>query len=81
MMDVDDPLRARSPSVASTMQQQLQAMGGKKKGKKVPGQLSETLESDGGLPGAKDGLGAFPPGSDLAQLMLALKLKGGLKLF
>lgn len=46
--------------------------------KKPPGALSESLEADGGLPGAKDGLGAFPPGSDWAELMLALKLKGAL---
>ena len=73
-MDVDDN-RARSPSVGS-----VQVGGGKKgKGKKSAG-LSETLEPDGGLPGAKDGLGAFPPGSDWADLMLALKLKGVLRL-
>ena len=69
-MDVGDN-RARSPSVGS-----VQVGGGKKgKGKKSAG-LSEILEPDGGLPGAKDGLGAFPPGSDWADLMLALKLKG-----
>jgi len=43
---------------------------------KVPKSVSETLQPDGGLPGAKDGLGKFPPGSDMARLMLALKLKG-----
>lgn len=43
---------------------------------KAPKNVSETLQSDGGLPGAKDGLGKFPPGSDMARLMLALKLKG-----
>ncbi|PPQ97448.1 hypothetical protein CVT26_002796 [Gymnopilus dilepis] len=42
----------------------------------APGGLSEALEPDGGLPGSKDGLGAFPPGSDWAKTMLALKLKG-----
>ena len=70
-MDVDES-RAGSPSVASGL-----IGGGKRaKGKKPPGALSESLEPDGGLPGAKDGLGAFPPGSDEAELMLALKLKG-----
>ena len=43
---------------------------------KTPKNVSESLQSDGGLPGAKDGLGKFPPGSDLARVMLALKLKG-----
>jgi bromodomain-containing protein 7/9 len=37
--------------------------------------LSETLEPDGRLPGAKQGLGAFPPGSDLAETMLRLKIQ------
>ena len=70
-MDVDES-RAGSPSVASAL-----LAGGKKgKGKKGVGTLSESLEPDGGLPGAKDGLAAFPPGSDEAELMLALKLKG-----
>ena len=70
-MDVDES-RAGSPSVASAL-----LAGGKKgKGKKGAGTLSESLEPDGGLPGAKDGLAAFPPGSDEAELMLALKLKG-----
>ena len=71
-MDVDES-RAGSPSVVSV---QLGTKG--KKGKKVPGTLTESLEPDGGLPGAKDGLGAFPPGSDWAELMLALKIKGAL---
>ena len=43
---------------------------------KTPKGVSESLQPDGGLPGAKDGLGKFPPGSDLARVMLALKLKG-----
>ena len=38
--------------------------------------LSETLEPDGHLPGFKDGLAAFPPLSDWAELMVVLKLKG-----
>ena len=46
--------------------------------KKQSGELSETLEPDGHLPGFKDGLGVFPPDSDWAKLMLALKLKGEL---
>lgn len=38
--------------------------------------ISESLDAEGRLPGSKDGLGAFPPGSDLAKTMLDLKLKG-----
>jgi bromodomain-containing protein 7 len=36
---------------------------------------------DGRLPGSKEGLGAFPPGSDWAKVMLALKLKGLFSVF
>lgn len=36
----------------------------------------ESIDAEGRLPGSKDGLGAFPPGSDLAKTMLDLKLKG-----
>ncbi|KAJ7026962.1 hypothetical protein C8F04DRAFT_1123792 [Mycena alexandri] len=38
--------------------------------------VSESIDAEGRLPGSKDGLGAFPPGSDWARMMLALKLKG-----
>ena len=88
-MDVDEK-RDRSVSVLSQQQQQnqqQQAQAGPS-GRRVtrgpyrrPGQggsstgISETLEPDGGLPGSKDGLGAFPPGSDWAKTVLALKLK------
>lgn len=37
--------------------------------------VSESIE-DGRLPGSKDGLGDFPPRSDLARVMLELKMKG-----
>jgi len=40
--------------------------------------MSDTLEAEGGLPGAKDGVGAFPAGSEWAKTMIALKLKGTL---
>ena len=92
-MDVDDK-RDRSVSVLSQQQQQQnqqqQAQAGPS-GRRVtrgpyrrPGQggassgISETLEPDGGLPGSKDGLGAFPPGSDWAKMVLALKLKSAI---
>ncbi|KAG8215648.1 hypothetical protein J3R82DRAFT_7519 [Butyriboletus roseoflavus] len=38
--------------------------------------LSESLDAEGRMPGAKDGVGAFPAGSDWAELMIALKIKG-----
>ncbi|TFK21682.1 hypothetical protein FA15DRAFT_597404 [Coprinopsis marcescibilis] len=38
--------------------------------------LAESMEPDGRLPGSKDGLGSFPSGSDWANTMLHLKLKG-----
>lgn len=85
-MDVDEK-RDRSVSVLSQQHQQQQAQAGPsgRRGTRGPyrrpGQggtgagISETLEPDGGLPGSKDGLGAFPPGSDWAKMVLALKLK------
>jgi bromodomain-containing protein 7 len=80
-MDVDE--RDRSVSVLSQQQNQAGLSGrrGPRGLHKKPGQgtastgISEALEPDGGLPGSKDGLGAFPPGSDWAKTMLALKLK------
>ncbi|KAI9449353.1 hypothetical protein BJY52DRAFT_1192631 [Lactarius psammicola] len=68
----DTPGR-RSPSVASASVPPPNRRGrnaAKKEG------ITETLESDGHLPGFKDGVGVFPPGSDWAEVMLALKLKG-----
>ncbi|KAA1473276.1 hypothetical protein DENSPDRAFT_267040 [Dentipellis sp. KUC8613] len=63
----------RSPSVSSSvMPPAKRARGAAKK----TGMPSETLEADGHLPGHKDGITAFPPGSDWAELMVALKLKG-----
>ncbi|KAI0338767.1 hypothetical protein BDW22DRAFT_1362481 [Trametopsis cervina] len=72
-MEVDRSSRARSPS-ASSVQTPLVRRNGK--GKKQPGMVSDSLEPDGHLPGYKDGVGVFPPGSDWAELMLSLKLKG-----
>ncbi|THH15407.1 hypothetical protein EW146_g5058 [Bondarzewia mesenterica] len=64
----------RSPSVTSAAA--ISAKRSRGVGKKGTGMLSETVEADGHLPGFKDGLSAFPPGSDWAELMVALKLKG-----
>lgn len=74
-MDIDGSTRGRSPSVAST-QTPVPRRGAKQK--KDPGMLSESLEADGHLPGYKDGVGQFPPGTEWADLMLSLKLKGEL---
>ena len=38
--------------------------------------MTDTLDTEGGLPGAKDGVGAFPAGSEWAKTMIALKLRG-----
>jgi len=78
-MDIDT--RERSVSIAS-QPQPISSRRGPRGPYKKHGQtasattLSETLEPDGGLPGAKDGLGSFPSGSDWAKTMVALKLKG-----
>lgn len=68
----DTPGR-RSPSVGSASVPPPNRRG--KNAAKKEG-LSESLEPDGHLPGFKDGVGVFPPGSDWAKVMLALKLKG-----
>lgn len=81
-MDVDTlNLRERSLSVAPSQPPQgfprRTTRGPVKKPQPTTSNpISETLEPDGGLPGSKDGLGAFPAESDWAKTMLALKLKG-----
>ncbi|KAF9263370.1 hypothetical protein L218DRAFT_959397 [Marasmius fiardii PR-910] len=42
----------------------------------TPKAITETIDAEGRLPGSKEGLGAFPAGSDWAKTMLSLKLKG-----
>ncbi|KAI0049095.1 hypothetical protein FA95DRAFT_1489827 [Auriscalpium vulgare] len=68
----ETPLR-RSQSVGSSS---VPPQNRRPRGPKKAEGMSETLEPDWHLPGFKDGLGVFPPGSDWAHLMLALKLKG-----
>jgi len=68
----DTPTR-RSPSVTSASAPAPNRRG--RNATKKEG-FSETVEPDGHLPGYKDGVGIFPPGSDWAEVMLALKLKG-----
>jgi bromodomain-containing protein 7 len=78
-MDVDEAEHTgRSPSVVS----QIPLASGRRitRGphkKAVPSNtVADSIDAEGRLPGSKDGLGAFPPGSDWARTMLALKLKG-----
>ena len=70
----DTPAR-RSPSVLSASAPPINRRGRNAAAKKE-GIISESLEPDGHFPGYKDGVGVFPPGSDWAEVMLALKLKG-----
>ena len=70
-----DTPACRSPSVLSASNPPINRRG-KNAAAKKEGGLSESIESDGHLPGYKDGVGVFPPGSDWAEVMLALKLKG-----
>ncbi|KAJ2912796.1 hypothetical protein MD484_g7631, partial [Candolleomyces efflorescens] len=79
-MDVDDQSRARSVSVISQPQPGSTRRGPrgpyKKNAQSNTPQISESIDSEGRLPGSKDGVGAFPPESDWAKMMLSLKLKG-----
>ncbi len=70
-------VNGRSPSVMSQPQQtgRRGPRGPYKKGT-APTTVSESIDGEGRLPGSKDGLGAFPPCSDWAKTMLALKIKG-----
>lgn len=76
----DTPAR-RSPSVLSASVPPINRRGGRNAAAKKEGILSESLEPDDHLPGFKDGVGVFPPGSDWAEVMLALKLKGTVYIF
>ena len=67
--------RARSPSVMSSVAGPSAAQLKKSKSKKAFG-VTETWEEGWHLPGFKDGLNAFPPGSEFASVMLELKLRG-----
>ena len=70
------PQRTRSPSVVSSSQGPTMDKGKRAaRGKKAPA-VSESFEPGNHLPGFRDGLGIFPPRSDLAELMLSLKLRG-----
>ena len=76
--DGDDQISGRSPSVVSAIPGSTSGRVSKssRSAKKGIVGVSESLDAEGRLPGSKDGLGAFPPGSDFAGLMLSLKLRG-----
>lgn len=84
-MDVD----GRSPSIVSQAQPPTGPGAGTGHGKRGPRgpykksgthttnlNAKDMIDADGRLPGSKEGLGAFPPGSDWSNMMLKLKLKG-----
>ncbi|KAF8622028.1 hypothetical protein AX15_007317 [Amanita polypyramis BW_CC] len=76
-MDIESVHEGRSTSVASqpvSGPSRRGLRGPYKKGTSTS--VAESIEPEGRLPGTKDGLGAFPPGSDWARVMLQLKLKG-----
>lgn len=78
-MDVDEPGPSRrSQSVVSTSAgpSVRRSTRGPYKKTQQSDNKKESIDLDGHLPGAKDGLGVFPPNSDMARTMLALKLKG-----
>jgi bromodomain-containing protein 7/9 len=79
-VDADDQSRARSASLPLQFQPASARRGPrgpyKKHNQAHPTQVSESIDAEGRLPGSKDGIGAFPAGSDWAKMMLSLKLKG-----
>jgi bromodomain-containing protein 7/9 len=75
-MDVDGSLAAASPAPSASQAQPLKRGARGPYKKTIGNPTTDNIDTDGRLPGSKDGLGAFPPGSDWAKLMLALKRKG-----
>jgi len=74
-MDGDVPSFAGTPPIAGPSRRSTRGPY-KKTENTNTSKVSESIDVDGRLPGSKDGLGAFPPGSDWAKTMLDLKLKG-----
>ncbi|EGN97535.1 hypothetical protein SERLA73DRAFT_56919 [Serpula lacrymans var. lacrymans S7.3] len=75
-MDVDGSAAASpAPSLMTPVTQTKRGPRGPYKKGAAP-TISESIDAEGRLPGSKDGLGAFPPESDWAKMMLSLKLKG-----
>ncbi|KIK24663.1 hypothetical protein PISMIDRAFT_98140 [Pisolithus microcarpus 441] len=71
--DIDGSLTAASPAPSATPGPTRRGRGSKKNAHPI---MSESLDTEGRLPGSKDGVGAFPSGSDWAEMMIALKIKG-----
>ncbi|KAG1769053.1 hypothetical protein EV702DRAFT_1142718 [Suillus placidus] len=74
--DIEGSQVAASPAPSSVPQQYIRRgpRGPYKKGASMG--ILEGIDAEGRLPGSKDGVGAFPPGSDWAEMMIALKIKG-----
>lgn len=74
----DVAVNGRSLSVASQMQQSMGRRGlrGPNKKNSPQSRISDSIDSEGRLPGSREGIGAFPPCSDWTRTMVALKLKG-----
>lgn len=74
----DVAVNGRSPSVASQVQQFMGRRGlrGPNKKNAPQSRISDSIDDEGRLPGSREGIGAFPPCSDWAKTMVALKLKG-----
>lgn len=76
-LEDDAAQRARSPSVISSVPgANAHAEKTRRSRSKKITAVTESWEKDGHLPGHKDGLGTFPPRSDLSELMFELKLRG-----
>ncbi|KAG6331646.1 hypothetical protein ID866_7442 [Astraeus odoratus] len=73
--DVDGSMTATSPAPSATPAP-TNKRGPRGSRKNAQLTISESLDAEGRLPGSKDGVGAFPPASDWAELMIALKIKG-----
>ena len=70
--------RKRSQSVTSSVQGPAVAPSterARRSRKKVP-MVTESWEPGGHLPGFSDGIGAFPSGSEMANIMMQLKFRG-----
>jgi bromodomain-containing protein 7/9 len=82
--DEATPGQRRSPSVLSSAPgagaviDKIEKKRASRAQKKNGPVVSASFESNGRLPGSLDGLGSFPAGSELAGVMLWLKLKGKL---